>query len=799
MNTDKTDTSSYYDFSTSTSRRTSVPSDKKIKTSTEEQIKRIINKYLDNDLMYERDFTVSSDDITELNEIIEKINSNVRQAKTLYKQVDDCGMNKKFSEEKMIKDLVNVLQSVLKECTKSLPEKIAEIMKSIAKKSLKRCCRTIRKLEKKHINGFTEFDVVLSHLDFVHTFIKLIQSKKKTTEEASDMFNPFGTKCYNRMVCAVEESEQSDTNERILKQVMKEHITNSKIDFISVNPSVSKEEKYVKNIKDEYDTIKRMKLKVEEDMKRINDDNKQTIFQENSGSFSLTTDNIKFEKIKLKPKDRISETIDLQEEIKSIMESTTYQKIRNFALQNCKDTTQCVEFIGSRLPKMMLTTFEKNEKTITKTMKLYIKFFHFMKHTWAYVILNSFADELMNKTSVTPPPCKEFLKQFFTNPDSMKTCLDKESLNTNFSLKFSYDLFQSLCGNMLQDERLYKYGAENIVSSVENIVSSIKITSDPAKYEIASLKLKSSSKVLTSEEKEVLKALEAFSAIIKDRSALDEFMEWVQTLSNFRISVWYKSLLTKPLTQELSTLQKNYDTYQEKINQFEIRLGDDTKLVRAFNDKIKKIGKIIVQLETNDKTKKYTKELNDMKEILRKYNAVKEQHAQYVTEYRKVDEIRKVYEEISAIIKDTSTQDEYYSWEKKLKELTQMEWYKALLVLKKGATQTTLRNNHNAYEEKINQFEIRPGDDTKLVTAFNDRIKKIGEIIKQLETIDKTNKYKTEVNGMRQILKKYNEIKEEHARLVADYRKVDRAWSQRSAAFGRAENTGLLGFGFLGL
>ena len=638
MNTDKTDTSSYYDFSTSTSRRTSVPSDKKIKTSTEEQIKRIINKYLDNDLMYERDFTVSSDDITELNEIIEKINSNVRQAKTLYKQVDDCGMNKKFSEEKMIKDLVNVLQSVLKECTKSLPEKIAEIMKSIAKKSLKRCCRTIRKLEKKHINGFTEFDVVLSHLDFVHTFIKLIQSKKKTTEEASDMFNPFGTKCYNRMVCAVEESEQSDTNERILKQVMKEHITNSKIDFISVNPSVSKEEKYVKNIKDEYDTIKRMKLKVEEDMKRINDDNKQTIFQENGGSFSLTTDNIKFEKIKLKPKDRISETIDLQEEIKSIMESTTYQKIRNFALQNCKDTTQCVEFIGSRLPKMMLTTFEKNEKTITKTMKLYIKFFHFMKHTWAYVILNSFADELMNKTSVAPPPCKELLKQFFTNPDSMKTCLDKESLNTNFSFKFSYDLFQSLCGNMLQDERLYKYGVENIVSSVENIVpSELKIKSDLAKYEIASLKLKSSSNLLTSEEKEVLKALEAFSAIIKEPTLVD-YTVWVNKLNELKQSQWYKSLLTKPLPQQLSILQRNFNIYKEKIYQYEIIPGDNTKLVIAFNDKIKKIPEIIKQLEKNDKTNKYKDELNDMKETLRKYNAIKQQHVEYVADFRKVDE-----------------------------------------------------------------------------------------------------------------------------------------------------------------
>ena len=73
MNTDKTDTSSYYDFSMSTSHKTSVPSDKKIKTSTEDQINRIIKKYLDNDLMYERDFTVSSDDITELNEIIEKL------------------------------------------------------------------------------------------------------------------------------------------------------------------------------------------------------------------------------------------------------------------------------------------------------------------------------------------------------------------------------------------------------------------------------------------------------------------------------------------------------------------------------------------------------------------------------------------------------------------------------------------------------------------------------------------------------------------------------------------------------
>ena len=662
MNTDKTDTSSYYDFSMSTSRRTSVPSDKKIKTSTEDQINRIIKKYLDNDLMYERDFTVSSDDITELNEIIEKINTNVRQAKTLYKQVDDCGMNKKFSEEKMIKDLVNVLQSVLKECTKSLPEKIAEIMKSIAKKSLKRCCRTIRKLEKKHINGFTEFDVVLSHLDFVNTFIKLIQSKKKTTEEASDMFNPFGTKCYNQMVCAVEETELSDTNERILKQVMKEHITTSKIDFISANPSVSKEEKYVKNIKDEYDTIKRMKLKVEEDMKRINDDNKQTIFQENSGSFSLTTD-IKFEKIKLKPKDRISETIDLQDEIKSIMESTTYQKIRNFALQNCKDTTECVEFIGTRLPKMMLATFEKNEKTITKTMKLYIKFFHFMKHTWAYVILNSFADELMNKTSVTPPPCKQLLKQFFTNPDSMKTCLDKESINTNFSFKFSYDLFQSLCGNMLQDERLYKYGVENIVSSVENIVpSELEITLNPAKFYSLPAKLKSS-KVLTSKE----------------------------------------------------------------------------------------------------------------------------------------NEIRKVYDALNAFVKDKSTQDDYYLWEKKVNEFKQMEWYKALLVLKQGATQTTLRNNHNAYEEKINQYEIRPGDDTKLVIALNDRIKKMSDIIKQLEMIDKTKQYTEELNRMRKILKKYNQFKEEHDRLVTDYRKVDKAWSQRPAAFGRAENTGLLGFGFLGL
>ena len=123
MNTDKTDTSSYYEFSMSSSRKSPVQS-KKIKTSTEDQIKRIIRKYLDNDLNYEKDFTVSSDDITELNEIIEKINTNTRQAKTLYKQLDDCGMNKKLSEEKMIKDLVNVLQAVLKDCTKSLPEKL---------------------------------------------------------------------------------------------------------------------------------------------------------------------------------------------------------------------------------------------------------------------------------------------------------------------------------------------------------------------------------------------------------------------------------------------------------------------------------------------------------------------------------------------------------------------------------------------------------------------------------------------------------------------------------------------------
>jgi hypothetical protein len=52
---------------------------------------------------------------------------------------------------------------------------------------------------------------------------------------------------------------------------------------------------------------------------------------------------------------------------------------------------------------------------------------------------------------------------------------------------------------------------------------------------------------------------------------------------------------------------------------------------------------------------------------------------------------------------------------------------------------------------------------------------------------------------MKETLRKYNAIKEEHAKIVTDYRKVDKAWSQRPAAFGRAENTGLLGFGFLGL
>ena len=625
MNTDKTDTSSYYEFSMSSSRKSPVQS-KKIKTSTEDQIKRIIRKYLDNDLNYEKDFTVSSDDITELNEIIEKINTNTRQAKTLYKQLDDCGMNKKLSEEKMIKDLVNVLQAVLKDCTKSLPEKIAEIMKSIAKKSLKRCCRTIRKLEKKHIDGFTEFDVVLSHLDFVDTFIKLIQSKKKNiTDDVSDMFNPFGTKCYNQNICSIEENEISDTNERILKQVMKEHITTSKIDFISENASVSREEKYVKNIKNEYDTLKRMKVKVKEEMKKINDDNKEVIFQENSGQYSLKTD-IKFEKLKLKPKDHMSETIDLEDEIKNIMDSTTYQKIRNFALQNCKDTSQCIEFIGTRLPQMMLMTFAKNEKTIIKTIKLYMIFFHFMKHTWAYVILNSFADELMNKTSVAPSACKELLKQFFTNPDSMKNCLDKESIDTNYSFKFSYDLFQNICGTMLQDERLYKYGAENIGTS------GIKITLDPSTFKSASAKLKASTKVLTTEEKEISKTLLEFADVVEDKNTLEDYEMWEQKVNELKKEEWYKSLLRNNLTQE--ALSINHDTYEKKITEFEIRPEDDTKISSAFNDKIKKINALIEKTEKNDqKTKNYAKQISQMKEALKKYKEAQKQHIKLITDY----------------------------------------------------------------------------------------------------------------------------------------------------------------------
>ena len=52
---------------------------------------------------------------------------------------------------------------------------------------------------------------------------------------------------------------------------------------------------------------------------------------------------------------------------------------------------------------------------------------------------------------------------------------------------------------------------------------------------------------------------------------------------------------------------------------------------------------------------------------------------------------------------------------------------------------------------------------------------------------------------MKETLRKYNAVKEQHAQYVTDYRKVDQVWSQRPAVFGRAENTGLLGFGFLGL
>ena len=52
---------------------------------------------------------------------------------------------------------------------------------------------------------------------------------------------------------------------------------------------------------------------------------------------------------------------------------------------------------------------------------------------------------------------------------------------------------------------------------------------------------------------------------------------------------------------------------------------------------------------------------------------------------------------------------------------------------------------------------------------------------------------------MKEALKKYKEAQKQHLKLITDYRKVDAKWSSRPASFGKAENTGLLGFGFLGL
>ena len=133
MKTDQTSTSTNYD----TSSQTYSQSKKKINLVRE--ISKIVKKFLDNALIFEKDFKVSSSDIKELDEIIQKIKTNGGEAKRMHKQLNDCVMNKKISEEKTIRDLVNILESILKDCNKNLPEKIAEIMKSVATKNLNRC------------------------------------------------------------------------------------------------------------------------------------------------------------------------------------------------------------------------------------------------------------------------------------------------------------------------------------------------------------------------------------------------------------------------------------------------------------------------------------------------------------------------------------------------------------------------------------------------------------------------------------------------------------------------------------
>ena len=414
-----------------------------------------IVRILDNRLINPKDFTVSSNLLKELDEIIENIHTYHSKAKRVSKQMNDfCG--KKDHETNLNRTLKHHLEAALQEIER-YTDKLAEICDDIANKYLRRLCRIMKRIESYHCQGFVPMNVIMDNIDFVNEFVDLLNNKLNMVGEISDVssIEPlFGGKCcanYNDNDNEKEDPECSDQNERILYQILQNHMKPNIIDLLAPRNFSSINQKYVTRLINENNTVLRIIQKIRDDMTKVNDDTTHTIFDANYKLDENAIPNKKYEELSFIVSGHVGKKIDLDLVKQQTTKSETYKRIRTNILNNLKKIDISSSYIKNKVPIICPCTFFKNERSVEKTMQAYIELFRFGKYLWSYIILKGIVSELTDNAFFTKG-CENVRSNYF-NTSKHKKCSDK---NKNVKYQLNTTIFQKYFGDYLNNDDLHE-------------------------------------------------------------------------------------------------------------------------------------------------------------------------------------------------------------------------------------------------------------------------------------------------------------------------------------------------------
>ena len=453
------------DSSKHKSKKTHKSTYKKKTVKMEDNLKSII-RVLDNRLINPKDFTVSSTQLKELDEIIESIHAHQCKSKSILKNFNNFCNVKEDHDKVLLKSLKNNLESALHDIDR-YSDKIGEILNSIAEKYLRRLCRVTKKIESCHCHGFVPMNHVLDNMHFVNRLIELLNGKLLQVGEISDvstiepLFN--GRCCQNYEKDVKEDPECSDENDNILKQVLKEHMRNKRIDLINQTSGKTLNEKYIKRLNNQHIGFMESYTKIHKKLSHIKSiqvhGEDLLTNREEDGLIEYfinkgINDEIEFDTLNIKNEVHITKDVVLKDVVKETIKSDTYKKIRNNIFTDFMKTETVNNYLRTQFPIVGPCTFFKNERAVEKTMITYIEFFRFGKYLWAYIILKTLAEELTDATFASPVHCKS-LKDFYFSKDQKnhQDCLNNKQKNTKYN--FNNDIFQKYFGEFLHDDRLF--------------------------------------------------------------------------------------------------------------------------------------------------------------------------------------------------------------------------------------------------------------------------------------------------------------------------------------------------------